>query len=145
MTDETVKKPLSIYELAETDTIAEEDGRWFNDVLGPGSGVNVKLRRMTSKKSQAVLRRLQTEFRKFAKGGKLPDEITDKVIIAQLSEAVIVDWSGVIGKDGVAVPCTVENVTEIMTALPAFRLIVLQISIELDAFRIEATEDVVKN
>src|SRR6516162_4277774 len=101
--------PLSIFDIAETDTEAEESGKWFNDIFEDGTGVNVKLRRFTSKTSIKVRQKLEAPYRRKLKSGKLPDEVNAQLMINQLSEGVIVDWAGIRDRDGKDIPYTVEN------------------------------------
>lgn len=139
-------KPLSIFDICETDVDAEENGRWFKDLFGDGTNIEVKLRRMTSKKSIQVRRRLDKQYRsKQNKRGEYDEEFGMRVVVEQIAEAIIVDWANVIGRDGKPLECTPENKLMLLTKLPAFRDAVIIYSNELENFRIENAEEAEKN
>lgn len=147
--DDTAGTPadpvVSIFDICETDANAEEDGRWFRDVFGDGSNVDVKLRRLTSKPSMQVRRRLDKGFRKYLKNGVYPDAIAIEVLNRQVSEAVLIDWAGVIGRDGAVIPYTRDGALELLSKLPVFRDTILSMSQNLDNFRVEDQAAAVKN
>ena len=143
MTDEPAK-PLSIFDICETDTEAEENGRWFTDIFGDGTNVDVKLRRLSSKVSVNARRRIALPFQRHAKRGELPDNINVKILCRQLAEAVIVDWRGVADKDG-AIEYSADVADMLLTKLPNFRGQILALSMSMDAFRVEDRGDAEKN
>ena len=107
MTDETTVEEtvtetrLSIFDICETDTTAEENGRWFKDLFEDGTGINVKLRRMTSTASMNARRRLDKQNRgKMNKKGEYDSETGMRVLIEQVAEGVIADWENIVGWDG---------------------------------------------
>lgn len=139
------KKPLSIYDLVETDVVAEEDGRWFHDFAGADSGVSFKLRRMMSKKSANARRQIEADFRKYKKNGRFPDAIGDKILAAHLGHGVIIDWRGVYDREGKEIKFSPEAATELMEQLSVLRLNVVTTALDLDNFRTDASEDIAKN
>ena len=146
MTENTEpKKALSIFDFCETDTGAEEEGRWFKNVMGAESGVHLKIRRMTSKKSAAIRRRLEVEFRKFRKGNEYPEAIQEKMLIAQLSEGILLGWEGINDRDGSPIPFSIPAAATLLEQLPAFRLAVTMLAMDMDNFRVEASEEILKN
>lgn len=143
---EEEEKPLTIFDICETDTDAEENGRWFRDLFDDGTNVAVKLRRMTSKASIQARRRLDKQFRsKQNKRGEYDEDTGMEVVIAQIAEGVIADWDNIRGRDGKPLECTLENKKMLLTKLPTFRDAVIIYSNELDNYRIEAAEDAEKN
>jgi hypothetical protein len=144
MTDETVKKPVSIYDALGTDVVAEEDGRWFDNFAGV-EGMAFKLRRMTSKKSMQVRRRLDIDFRKHRKNGGYPDAIADEMLAVQLGEGVIMDWKGVFDKDGQPIAYSPAAAAELIRNIPALKLTVQMTAMDIDQWRNDASEDIAKN
>ena len=136
----------SIYDLCETDTEAEENGRWFKDLFDDGNNINVKLRRMSSKASIAVRRRLEKQFKSHQKrDGTFPDDVGTKMIVLQLAHAIIVDWENIIDRTGEDIPFSPEHAITLLTRLPTFRDTLIAFSLEMDNFRVEDVEDAVKN
>lgn len=136
---------LSIFDICETDTTAEEEGRWFNDIFDDETGIDVKLRRLTSKKSLAVRRRLEKQYRSKAVKGKFPEEVAIQITVEQVAEAVIVGWKGIVDRDGSVIPFSKENALRLMQALPAFRDLIIMKANALDNFRIEDRAEAEKN
>lgn len=146
MSEEIEERKLSIFDICETDTVAEENGRWFNDVFEDTSGIDVKLRRMTSKASMEARRRLDKQYRgKMNKKGEYDMDFGMKVLVEQMAEGVIVDWRGIYDRDGKEIKFSKEKAIELMTKLPTFRDTILINAQELDNFRIEEREDAEKN
>lgn len=138
---------VSIFDIAETDTDAEENGRWFNDLFDDGNDINVKLRRMTCKKSADVRRRLETQFKSHMdrKKGTYPDHIGEKMINLQMSQAIVADWSNILDRDGTEIECTPENILTLCERLPAFRDLMVGYSMAMENFRIEDVEEAAGN
>ena len=148
MTD-TTENTLSIFDICETDTTAEEDGRWFRDIFNDGTNIDVKLRRLLSNASLNVRRRLDSGYRKYHKNGVYKDEAMGiRVLNEQLAEAVLIDWKGIKVREGdamVELPYSKENALNLLTKLRHFRDTVLVMSQTLDNFRVEAREETAKN
>lgn len=143
MTEET-KKPLSIFDALGTDVTAEEEGRWFEDFAGVDR-MAFKLRRMTSKKSMAVRRRLELDYRKHRKNGKFPDDIADEMLAVMLGEGVVMDWKGVIDPDGKEILYSPAASVELIRKLPVLKLTVQMAAMDIDHWRTDASEDIAKN
>jgi len=149
-TDKTIETELSIFDLCETDTTAEEDGRWFNDIFADGTNIDVKLRRLMSTASQQVRRRLDKGNRKAMRNGVyVDDDVAIKVLIEQMAEAVLIDWRGVKVRDAdgklVELEYSRANAVMLLTKLRHFRETIIVMSQNLDNFRIEERKDIVKN
>ena len=136
---------LSIWDIAETDVDAEETGKWFEDVFGNGTKVDLKLRRFTSKASLKARQKLEAPYRRKQKKGDLPEAVTDALMIDQIAEGILVDWKGVYGRDKKPLPFTVANAKLILKALPELVKIVGNLSLRLDNFRLDRREDIEGN
>jgi len=143
MTDIT-KKP-NIFDICETDSKAEEDGRWFNDIFGDGSGINVKLRHIMCSESMNVRRRLDRANRRLMVKGEYPTAVAIKLLIEQVAEAVLIDWSGIVDRDGKEIPYSKEAAVRLLTDLRVFRDGVVSMAQSIDSFRIEDREAAEKN
>lgn len=139
-------RPLSIFDICETDTDAEENGRWFNDIFENETGIDIKLRRMTSKKSIQARRRLDRVYKgKMNKKGEYDEETGLNILVEQMAEGVLADWRGVYDRDGTAIPYSKEKALELMRKLPALRDACLIAAQDIDNFRIQDAEDAEKN
>lgn len=143
---------LSIFDICETDTTAEEEGRWFKNIYGNDSKIDVKLRRLTSRKSIEARRRLEKGYRKYLKNGEMSDEIADQILIEQLADAILVDWRNIKvpeNVDGkkvlVELPYSKEAAKMLLTKLPNFRIAILGMSQDIDNFRHEEVDLTSKN
>lgn len=141
---EIAKKP-NIFDICETDTKAEEDGRWFKDIFGDGSGVNVKLRHIMSSESMNVRRRLDRANRRLMVKGEYPTAVAIKLLIEQVAEAVLIDWEGVVDRDGKDIPYSKEAAQRLLTELRVFRDGVVSMAQAIDSFRVEDREAAEKN
>lgn len=142
------EKPIervSIFDICETDSDAEENGRWFTDIMNDGNGLDIKLRKGTSKASVAARRRLDRAYKKYLKNGQYPDDIGVKVLCEQFAEGVIVAWRGVYGKAGEEIPYSKEMALVFMNKFTSFRDTVVMLATSLDSFRIEDKDETSKN
>ena len=136
---------LSIFDICETDTSAEEDGRWFRDIFGDNTNIDVKLRRLSSRQSLVVRRRLDKGYRKYMKNGQYPEEIAHKVLIEQVAEAVLIDWAGIKDRNREAITYSKEAAVKLLTLLPHFRDTIVMMAANLDNFRVEEKEAALGN
>lgn len=153
MSDETPQveteeedRPRSIFDLLETDATSEEEGRWFRDIFEDATGIDLKLRRMTSKASIRARRNLDKQYKsKMNKRGEYDEDTALIVIAKQIANGVIVDWDGVYDRDGTKMPFTAANAEMLITKLPALRDAIMVVASEMDNFRIEQREETEKN
>ena len=112
----------------------------IHPATGEGTGGFIKVRGEHSKVVQAFARKRINEFQKrekMAKGkGKELEFTTDELEEMAVENAVnrIISWRG-IGADGVEVPFTVENATQILTEHPWIRKAVSEESENILNFR----------
>lgn len=136
---------ISIFDICETDPTAEEDGRWIEDIFNDGTNIDVKMRRLTSKASMNVRRRLEKPYRKYMKRGELPEDVAIKLTVDQVVEAVILDWRGINDRDGKPIPYSKEAAKMLLTKLTEFRNVIIAHSMNMDNFRFERLEELEKN
>lgn len=146
--DETLPV-VSIFDALETDTDASENGKWFkgDEIWGPKlAHVSIKLRRMTSKVALRVRRELEIKYAKYQdKKGEYPPEIDQRMLSEHMAQAIIVDWNGIIDRDGKEIPFHKDAAFALCQKLPDFRGPLVQKSLMLDSFRTEAQDKVEGN
>lgn len=141
-----MSKKISLYDVLATDKNDEENGKWFNDIIGEDSGVCIKLRRLTAKVVERTRQRITLQNRKHqTKDGKFPEDIDLLMLCDYLSQSVIVDWKGVVDESGEEVPFSQEAAHKFCTDLPEFRRIVLSLAGNMEAFRAEARQEIEGN
>lgn len=135
----------NIFDAFETDVDAEENGKWFEDIIGDGSGLNLKIRHMSSQAATKNLQRLMQANRKHMIKGKLPAEVDKRVLIEHLSEVILLDWAGVLDREGNAIAFSKENAFAVMTKLPKFRETVIRLAGNMENFKADAETEIVGN
>lgn len=98
---------------------AFEDGTW----VAIGNGVKIKVRAPQSAHSKATRKKLEAPHAALTRGGReLPEDVAEDILIKQMSQSLIADWSGVFEDDDkTAVPGTPENIEKALRAYPWFR------------------------
>lgn len=143
--DTGLKKTVSIFDICETDVKAEEDGRWFKDIFGDGTNIDIKIRHLSCNASLVARRRLDRANRKLMVAGSYPTDVAIKILIEQIAEAVLIDWKGINDRDGNPIPYSKEAAVELLTKLRVFRDGVVGMAQSIESFRVEEREDTEKN
>lgn len=125
----------------QTDKNLEEEGVWVD----LGGNVQVKVARITSRKSKEVRRKLERPMVRKNRSDELSIDQLEQLMTEQLAQAVIKDWRGVTDDDGVELPCTVENCRMILAKFPDFREDVATASLEKETFRTAALQEELGN
>lgn len=135
---------LSVFDIYDTDRAAEENGKWFNN-LRPG--INMCLRRATSRTAMKVRQRIITKYRKFSRNGEFPAAIQEKIQIEIMAEGIITDWSGAAMRmpDGSPLPYSKQNAVLLLTKAPALRDELTAVATDMDNYRREQAEDALGN
>lgn len=139
--EEVQERVFSVYDAYETDSGAEEDGKWF-DMQG---GIRVKVRRFTSKVAQENRVKLEAPYLRTHRSGKIPEKVSESITIRQLAETILVDWEGLANREGELIEFDVEVAHKILLELPNFRNEIAQLSLVMDNYRIEDAEEAEKN
>lgn len=136
----------SIYTIAKTDADSEENGKWFDDIFEEGSGISLKLRRMTSQAYIKVLNRLMQENRKLMVKGKFPKDVDMRLLVESMAEGIIVDWKGIVVEEGgEEIPYSKDAAIKLMTELPDLKSTVRNLAQSMAAFRAETKEEIAGN
>jgi hypothetical protein len=147
--DATVTPPapptLSIFDLLETDTSDEENGKWFTDILGDGTNIDLKLRRF---QSRHAIKTRETLSKPYLVGHKkktpLPEQVLEHILNAQIAQSILVDWRGVNSKDG-PIPFSAEVALPIVKRLTEFRAKIIELALGRDGYLMSNREEVEKN
>jgi hypothetical protein len=137
-------KPLSIFDICETDDEASENGKWFKDIFFPDDGVEIKLRRFSSQKSVNYRTLLLKKYARHAKNDQFPPEIDQRMMIEQLAAAIIVDWKGIRDREGKEIPYSQPAALQLCKMLD-FRAPLIQRAMSMDGFRTEQRKEVEGN
>lgn len=127
----------NIFDMFGTSERDAEDGKWFK----LGKFAEVKVRRYSAKKSRKVREALDSQWSAITNaGGKIPDEANEQITNEHIATGILVDWRGIKGKDGKAIPFSKKAAIEMLELLPDFRNAVAGLSLKVDNFR-EAEKD----
>lgn len=133
------------FERYNTDRNLEEEGVWVDY----GDGVMVKLRRLNSKHSREVRRKLEKPYTAQFRAREMPDSLQEQLLNKQLSESIVVDWKGVPNPDKPEeeLPCTPDNVLKMVSneQFKDFREDILTAAMSQTAFEKETRKDAEKN
>lgn len=136
---------MSLARAFTTDRGLEENGKWFKDVLGDKSNVDLCIRRMSSETVVKLQQELLQQNRYKMVEGKLPEDVDRAVLIELLSRAVIVDWAGVEDTAGNEIPFSTDAAAEYLTKLRDFRILVVGLASNMDNYRKSVEDEIVKN
>lgn len=127
--------PLDSY---TTDTSAEQDGQWV-EFRG---GMEVKVRSDQSDKVRDYTNKLMKKQRQayIANGGLLPPKMQDTNDLLLCVHAIVADWRNVVGDDKKPLPCTSENLTNVLKKYPRFRQDIITASRTEETFRQDMVE-----
>ena len=143
------KKTVSIFGLYEVDTDLQETGKWFKDVMADGKGVDLKLRRVSSKYASRIRIELDKQYADHLdKNGQYTNEdIAIDVLCKHLGTGVVADWRGpmFVNEDGSPMPYSADVAVVLMTRIPDLRARILQLSMDLENFRLHAQKATEKN
>lgn len=127
----------NIAALYSFDKNAFEDGTWVD----LGHGISVKVRSPQSAHSKAIRKKLEAPYAALTRGGKdLPEDISEKILIQQMAQSLIVDWKGVEDDNG-PIPATPENIARVLTQLQFFREDVASVIAQRDTYKSQVAEE----
>ena len=133
---------MSLYSLFETDSSKEVQGFELTLYDGDFEIVCILARAGGSNKRFANrLSALLKPYERAMRSGSLSDEKSAEIMSQALAETVVVDWKNVQDREGNDLPCTVENVKQILMDLPELRQVVFDESQNHANFAAEQTEE----
>ena len=143
MTD-TAPRKASIFDLYETDRDAEENGKWFDEQFGPE--IAMKIRRYSSEKSRKMRESIfKAALKAYKTADKIPEALATDLAAKHLAEAVVTDWKGIFGRDGVEIPFSTDRAYELFSQLPDFARDVILVSIGQDNFKAQTEGEIKGN
>jgi len=121
----------------------EESGTWVDY----GDGLKVRVRRLNSKFSKDVRRKLEKPYSGQYRGREMPESLQDELLNKQMAKAIIVDWEGVPNPDSPEemLACTEENILRMVGEFKDFRDDILTAAMERTTFQKEDVREQEKN
>lgn len=118
-----------------TDKNLEEEGVWVDY----GEGLKVKVRRLNSKHSRQLRRKLEKPYATQFRGREMPESLQEELLNKQLAGSVVVDWEGVPNPDNTTemLPCNPENILLMVSRFNDFRDDILTAAMEKTTFQKE--------
>ena len=133
---------MNIYELLETDQVAEEKGIWI-DI---SDGVRIKIASTESKRYREKVTQLLKPYRKILQaGGRVPDAKQEQITVDSIVDGLLLDWEGVSDREGAILEYNRENARKVVGELKRLRDIVLEVASEAEVFNKRVIEEAAKN
>ena len=113
---ETVEKPVSIFDVFETDADLEKQGF----VLRFGEGIEIVIARSggANKRFSRYHENLMRPYRTQVASGTLDEAVLRELLADSYSHSIVLGWKGVIGRDGNKMQFNKKNVEEVLLACP---------------------------
>lgn len=125
----------------KTDLTREVEGVW----VPLDENASVLVARFNNKKHAAAIERLRAPYRaQISTGRGISDEVSNKIALESMLEAILLDWKGILGDDGKELPFTKEN-ARVALEIKDFRDIIAGIALQREIFRKAEVEEAVKN
>lgn len=124
----------------------ETDGIWHE----LGDGAAIKVARWNNRRFNEIKRQLERKHRAEMKGGRMPDELGEKIIIEAIANAILLDWRG-LEINGVKLPAyTPEEGVRVLSDteqlnMGEFRDTIAAVSMDTNNFRTEHEAEAIKN
>lgn len=141
MTKKTERK--SIYDLFSCDTEMEKKGIWQDFgiygkfLIARSGGANARYVTMLSKAMEPYQRQLQKDM--------MDNDVAESILRKIFAKTVVLDWSGVIGRDGKEIKYSYDNCIKLLTDLPEFFQDMREESARIQNFRKSDLEEDSKN
>lgn len=137
---------MGTYDEYGTDKQKEENGVWVEML----DGSKWLLARGNSIRSRKALNNARKPFRQHIQRSErmnadLPEDISDKINLEWASTGLVLNWEGVTGKDGNALPFSKENVKTILNDLPDLFEEVVRVVSSSGNFTAQLNEEAEKN
>lgn len=120
-----------------TDLELEESGVWV-DI---GEGARLRVARVGNPRYRKRLRELLAPHKRLVRIDKLPEDLSDELVIKAFAETILLDWEGLEDDNGEPIEYSVEHAIELLTGLRDFRMMVAEIANEQEAFRREEQKE----
>ena len=121
----------SIYDM-ETDTALETDGA----VLDLGAMGQITVAAWLNPKHQAALARLRKPYKAFDLSGRdLPADVSDRIGIQAMAEAIVLGWTGIKGRDGTDLPFSQANAETLLGDLKTLRGMIVSFATDAANYR----------
>ncbi len=126
----------------KTNVNKETDGVWSE----LAKGTRIKVARMNNAKYKKSLRKLMAPHKIAIRRNTMPDAVAETLLNRCIAETILLDWEG-FQHDGEDVTYSAEKAFEILEdkELKDFRDYVVEVSEDLDLYKVEEDEEAIKN
>lgn len=139
----TDDKPKSIYELFETDATMEQQGVVVD--FGPYGRFKVARASGSNLKYSQSFQKHNKPYQKMQRRGTMPEAIARQVLAKIYADSIILNWEGVIGRDGKEISFSKDNVVKVMLDLPDLFTQIIAESQNAESYRRDYVEEAAKN
>lgn len=95
---------------------------------------------ISNMKFQRAISRLQQPHRRKIESGTLDPKTNRDIVCQALADAVLIDWTDVVGKDGKNVPYSVDSAFTALSRNPEFRDFISEFATNLSNYRTEEVQ-----
>lgn len=131
---------LDLGKTFRTSKEAENEGIW-RDI---GGGARIKIGRVGSDRYKEAFARFSKPYKTAIRTGTLADDVAEDLLIDAMVDAVLLDWEGLV-IDGEELSYSKVNAKNVLYEFKDFRDLVTSMASELETFRVQETEEAVKN
>jgi hypothetical protein len=124
-----------------TDRRAEEDGVWVD----AGEGLQLRIARAGNPRFLEALRRLGAPLLPQVRTGTISEEASEDVLCRAMAEAILLNWGNLQDDDGKDIPYSREKAYQLLLEVRDFRLLVTELSQNVNLYRGEQTQRIVGN
>lgn len=126
----------------ETDRQLEADGVWVD--IGDEDGTQLLIARIGNPNFNRLLRNRMKPHRNLLQRDALPIETQEKILNEVMSETILLGWKNLKYK-GKKVNFSTDRALELISEIPDFRELVMEVANSMETFRIVEAEEDVKN
>jgi hypothetical protein len=131
---------LDLNKIYGTDKEASENGKWFE----VGDGAEVLLARANNKRFQKKHKALQKPYIRKIRNGTIDPNLEEELSVKAAVGTILLDWKDMI-LDNKLVKYSDETAIKVLLEFPDFASDIADISVTMESFKIEDTEDARKN
>jgi len=104
-----------------------------------GSGTTIRVGRWQGPKHQEAIQLRGAPYFAASGGSRLPKDVSEKVSIESMADAVLIGWDGFSDEDGKPLPYSREEAIRVLTRYPEFRNEVVAAANNRSNFKAQAT------
>jgi hypothetical protein len=125
-----------------TDNKKEIEGVWFKEEFG--GETECLIARIGNPEYQKVFNRISKPQRRALRKGTIQDEIAETILIRTMAKTILLDWKNM-KENGKVLKYSHDEAFRVLKKYRDFRDIVSDLANEIEAYRVEDEEEIVKN